>query len=198
MILWNNAAIEAARDNNYDSLVMVRALAAMHTALFDAWAYYDDIAQATPGGIVRRPESDRTRDNKREAVSYAAYQVLADLFPSSRAKLARLMTTIGYDPKSELQDSDKPVGIGTHTAARLLDYRHHDGANQLGDLHPGPYTHYTGYGTANTPDMIRDPDRWQPLKDDRNVKAKGGGDLPGSADWLRSSRSYRHRIPARR
>ena len=173
VILWNNAAIEAARDNNYSSLVMIRALAIMHTAMFDAWAHYDATARPTLvlGAVVRSPENERTADNKREAVSYAAYRVLGDLFPLSSAKLARLMMTLGYDPKFEVQDSEKPAGIGIRAAAEVLDYRHHDGANQLGDLHPGPYSDYTGYGTANTPDMIRDPDRWQPLKDDQNGKS---------------------------
>jgi hypothetical protein len=52
-----------------------------------------------------------------------------------------------------------------------LDYRHHDGANQLGDLHPGAYSDYTAYATANTPDVIRDPDRWQPLNADQDGKS---------------------------
>lgn len=171
VILWNNAAIEAARDNNYDSLVIVRALAMMHTAMFDAWAHYEASARPTLGTVVRSPENDRTADNKREAVSYAAYRVLADLFPLSSAKLARLMMTLGCDPKFELQESKKPAGIGIHAAAQLLEYRHHDGANQLGDQHPGPYSDYTGYGTANTPDIIRDPDHWQPLKEVQNGKS---------------------------
>lgn len=89
----------------------------MHTAMFDAWAHYEHTAQPTPGGILRRPESDRTRDNKREAVSYAAYRVLADLFPSSRAKLARLMMTTGYNPKFEFQN-DWPESLEPESCLR--------------------------------------------------------------------------------
>jgi hypothetical protein len=172
VILWNNAAIEVARDNSSGSLVMVRALAMMHTAMFDSWAEYDTTAQPTLGAILRRPESERTMENKQEAVSYAAYRVLTDLFPSSRAKLDRLMATLGYDPKSEFQNSENARAIGIRAATEVLDYRHHDGANQLGDLHPGAYSDYTGYATANTPDVIRDPDRWQPLSDDQNGQSK--------------------------
>jgi len=42
--------------------------------------------------------------------------------------------------------------------------RHHDGSNQLGDLHPGSYSDYTAYAPVNTPDHINDPNRWQPLR----------------------------------
>jgi hypothetical protein len=148
--------------------VMMRALAMMHTAMFDAWAEYDAAAQPTAGTVLRRPESERTREDKQEAVSHAACRVLADLFPSSTAKLDRLMTALGYDPKAELQDHENPAAIGIGAANGVLGYRHQDGANQLGDLHPGAYSDYTRYATVNTPDVIRDPDRWQPLNDDQN------------------------------
>jgi hypothetical protein len=45
----------------------------------------------------------------------------------------------------------------------VLDFRHHDGSNQLGDLHPGAYSDTTGYRAVNTPTTIVDPNRWQPL-----------------------------------
>jgi len=143
----------------------------MHTAMFDAWAEYDTAALPTLGAVLRRPESERTTENKQEAVSYAAYRMLADLFPSSTAKLDRVMKTLGYDPKSELQDNEKPAAIRIRAASGVLDYRHRDGANQLGDLNPGAYSDYTRYATANTPDVVRDPDRWQPLNDDQNGKS---------------------------
>ena len=45
----------------------------------------------------------------------------------------------------------------------MLGFRHHDGSNQLGDLHPGAYSDTTGYRAVNTPATIVDPNRWQPL-----------------------------------
>jgi hypothetical protein len=52
----------------------------------------------------------------------------------------------------------------------VLDYRHHDGANQLGDepdrTTPDPakrYADYTDYQPVNTWDKVNDPDQWQPL-----------------------------------
>jgi len=46
----------------------------------------------------------------------------------------------------------------------VIAFRHVDGANQLGDLHPGAYSDYTGYVPVNDPDHINDPNRWQPLR----------------------------------
>jgi hypothetical protein len=58
----------------------------------------------------------------------------------------------------------------------LLDDRHHDGSNQLGDLHAGAYTDYTNYRAVNTLDQIVDPNRWQPL---RFSNGAGGFVAPG-------------------
>jgi membrane-associated phospholipid phosphatase len=43
----------------------------------------------------------------------------------------------------------------------------HDGANQLGDepgTSAGPYSDYTGYAAVNTPDLVVDRARWQPMR----------------------------------
>ena len=173
VVTWNNMAIDEARSNNARGLLMVRELAIMHTAMFDAWTRYDAVALPTLGHPSRRPEAERTEANKREAISYAAFQVLTDLFPDDMLKLEREMTNLGYDPKKESSDQTTPLGIGLLAADTVLEYRRHDGANQLGDLHPGAYSDYTGYATANTPDLIRDPDHWQPLSNEGNDKSHG-------------------------
>jgi len=81
VLTWNKVAIEEARNNNARGLLMVRELAIMHTAMFDAWAQYDAVAIPTLGHPSRRLEAERTVANKREAISYAAFRVLNDLFP---------------------------------------------------------------------------------------------------------------------
>jgi hypothetical protein len=139
--------------------------------MFDAWAQYDTVAIPTLGHPARRPEAERTAANKREAISYAAFGVLSDLFPSDRLNLERQMAQLGYDPKKESRDPATPSGIGLLAADNIVRDRHHDGANQLGDLHPGAYSDYTGYATANDPDVIRDPNRWQPLIEAGNGKS---------------------------
>ena len=168
VILWNNAAMNAAQDNISGALVMVRALAIMHTAIFDAWAQYDPAAEPTLRTLSRRPAPERTIENKQEAISYAAYRALVDLFPSDIAKFDQLMNVLGYEPRSAQYHFSAPAVIGLYAASAVLEHRHHDGANQLGDLHPGAYSDYTGYASVNRQDEISDPDRWQPLHGDRN------------------------------
>jgi hypothetical protein len=167
VIRWNTAASEAARDSNAGTLIMVRALAIMHAAMFDAWSQYDSVAQPTRGSPRRRPANERTVGNKREAISYAARRTLVDLFPSDTAKFDQLMMALGYDPRLESQDPATPAGIGLRAASAVLEYRHHDGSNQLGDLHPGAYSDYTGYSPVRT-DATLDPDHWQPIREDQN------------------------------
>jgi len=51
--------------------------------MYDSWAAYDNRATGTQlGGALRRPPEERTIANKQEAVSYAAYSALGDLFPA--------------------------------------------------------------------------------------------------------------------
>lgn len=62
-----------------------------------------------------------------------------------------------------------PEGIGRVACAAVLEFRHHDGSNQLGNLAQGAYSDWTHYCSANQPgrsawsSAVTDPDRWQPL-----------------------------------
>jgi hypothetical protein len=100
------------------------------------------------------------------AVSYAAYRALVDVFPEQKARFGARMTELGLDPSSMTQDVTTPAGIGHVAAAALLAFRHEDGWNQHGTLSPTglPYSDYTGYIPVNSPDVIADPNRWQPLR----------------------------------
>jgi len=111
---------------------------------------------------VRRP--NERWPASREAASYGAYRALADLFPSRIADFDALMGALGYDPGNISTDVTTPAGIGNTAAAALLEYRHRDGSNQLGDLAPGAYGAWTGYAPVNSPDVLVDPSRWQPLR----------------------------------
>jgi hypothetical protein len=152
--------------------------------MYDAWAAYDRRADGTVlGGLLRRPARERTDENRKEAISFAAYRCLLNLFPGGEARLTAVMTALGYDPsETDLRLTD-PAGIGNLAAAAVLVVRRFDGSNQYGDLNepgdPGlgvPYSDYTGYVPRNTPmgfcmptmDLcppveVADPLHWQPL-----------------------------------
>jgi hypothetical protein len=165
VIQWNNAALQSIRYLHPGPTISARALAITHTCMYDAWAAYDSTANATVlGGRLRRPAAEHTEANKQKAMSFAAYRCLADLFPGEAPKYNALMIVLGLNPFDESSDPANPSGIGNLAAASVLDIRHHDGSNQLGDLHPGAYTDYTGYSPRNGPDEIADADHWQPLR----------------------------------
>jgi hypothetical protein len=167
VIDWSHATTNAIRTLAIKQPTVVsRALAIVHTCIFDAWAAYDSVAEGTQlGASLRRPEAQRTLENKKKAVSFAAYRALVDLFPTQASIANQLMASLGYDPNDVSMNPDTASGIGNLAATAVLGFRHHDGANQLGDINGGsPYSDYTGYTPVNTWDNVVDPSRWQPLR----------------------------------
>ena len=170
VVRWNQAALQGVRDSRLGPPMVARALAVVQTAAFDAWAAYDHRALGTRlGAALRRPAPERTLESKTIAISYAAYRTAVDLFPRSRTNVFDpLMESLGLDPSNKSTDISTPVGVGNVSAAALLEYRHSDGANQLGG-----YADYTGYKSPNDPMDIRlpfdpaavhDPNAWQQLR----------------------------------
>jgi hypothetical protein len=89
-----------------------------------------------------------------------------DLYPLQKTRFDARMAALGLDPSSTTQDVTTPAGIGNVAAAVLLAYRHDDGSNQHGTLGSTglPYSDYTSYIPVNSPDIIADANRWQPLR----------------------------------
>lgn len=170
-IRWSSAALQGVRDAKLGAPVVARALAIVHTCMYDAWAAYDDRAVGTQlGGALRRPVSERTLANKERAISYAAYRALVDVLPvDTNSVYIPLMKQLGYDHNDNSTDIETPTGIGNVACAAVLEFRHHDKSNQLGDLAQGPYSDWTGYRSLNTPSPVpiraapSDPNHWQPL-----------------------------------
>jgi len=179
VLQWNAAVLQGVRDSRLGPPMVARALAIVHTCMYDAWAAYDRVAVGTRfGGGLRRPPGERTLNNQVEAISHAAYRAALDLVPGSRvAVFDPLMARLGYDPVEESTDLDSPGGVGNVACGEVLTFRHRDGANQLGDGPGGtpgiPYSDYTGYRPVNDPmdltnpfdpSTVHDPSRWQPLR----------------------------------
>ena len=86
VLRWDEEALTAVRATKPPPTVVARALAIVHTAVYDAWAAYDPKALGTRlGGSLRRPSAEWTANYKSKAISYAAYRVLLDLFPPAQA-----------------------------------------------------------------------------------------------------------------
>jgi PAP2 superfamily len=168
---WNSASLQGIRGSKLGAPVVARALAIVHTCMYDAWAAYDERAVGTQlSGALRRPLSERTEANKEQAISYAAYRALVDVLPAdTNSAYIPLMKQLGYDPNDNSTDIETPTGIGNVACAAVLEFRHHDKSNQLGDLAQGPYSDWTGYVPANNSSPVparavpADPNHWQPL-----------------------------------
>ena len=47
VVQWNNVALQAIRDTHPGPPMAARALAILHTCLYDAWVAYDPVAIGT-------------------------------------------------------------------------------------------------------------------------------------------------------
>ena len=187
---WNDVAIQAVRDTGFAPTKTARALAILNTCMYDAWATYDSQAKRTQLNISRITNSSNVGQSQTEAVSYAAYECLVDLFPDKD-----LTTYVDQSQDRDFYPSLKaialaaisndystPAGVGHAAASAVLSYRSDDGSNQHGDVFKQcgdikqvttPYSDYTCYTPQNAPLTVNtiskfgtdfNPDHWQPLK----------------------------------
>jgi hypothetical protein len=161
VLVWNEETLESIRKLPPAPTVAARALAMVHTAIYDAWAAYDPLAvdtrlrlSITPA--LRQPTAERTQANKDKAVSFAAYTALMDLFPARQSVFTTEMTSL-YGPEFAA-DTTAPATVGLTAAQAVLDYRHSDGSNQANG-----HADTSGYVPVNSWDQVREADHWQPL-----------------------------------
>lgn len=191
---WNDAALDAVRATRLGPPMVARSLAVVHTAMYDAWAAYDDVAlSATVATVSRRPFQERSATNRTKAMSYAAHAALLDQFPTQKAAFDTRLSALGFGPSEAAADPATAEGVGRSVARALLQYCHGDGANQLGNLMPSgvAYADYSNYTPVNPPLVVDQPTalsdipapgRWQPL---RYLDAGGTPQTPGylAATW---------------
>jgi len=147
---WNQALLDAVKASRSSDVVTARALGTMNTAVYDAWAVHDTVA--TPVRLdakLRRPAAGEA--DKQTAISFAAYRVLVDLFPSQREVFRLRMVELKLDPDNASENAATAAGIGNLSARATLTAAHADGANQLGDKRPGAYSDYTNWQPINAP-----------------------------------------------
>jgi len=108
VIQWNNAALQGVRDSKIGPPMVARALAIVHTCIYDAWSAYDHKAVGTQlGSSLRQHPSKRKRANQNKAISFAAYRAAVDLFPVDKAAV--------FDPlMAKLDWIVVPVAVGSN------------------------------------------------------------------------------------
>jgi hypothetical protein len=156
---WNEQLLAVIRSNPKGTgpTVTARALGVAQTAVYDAWAAYDPVAKGTRlGGSLRQPDAEQTLENKNKAISYAAYKILNDLFPDAvfhrKVYFDAQMAQLGYP--TDGSDTSTAAAVGSTAAQAVIDFRHGDGSNQLGDDPAGtpgvPYSDTTGYSRSTS------------------------------------------------
>lgn len=165
-VQWDHAVQQAVINTALGPTIASRAYSILHTAMYDAWAAYENIPVSTRlGDELQRPESENTQANKIQAMSYAAYRVLVDLFPTEEAIFNELMAELGLDQNNTTTDTTTPAGIGNVSAAALLELRHNDGSNQLGEdpnSNGTAYSDISGYEPVNNPSNPEFIELWTP------------------------------------
>ncbi|MCB9035148.1 MAG: hypothetical protein H6557_00850 [Lewinellaceae bacterium] len=189
---WNEALLEAIRNDFARPTVHARNLFHTSIAMYDAWAAYDDEAEpfflgkelggfTCPfNGISAPPDVQAARE---EAISYAAYRLLRHRFQNSpgadetRAGINNLFIQLGYDTAFTSKDyaTGSPAALGNYIADNLINFGLQDGANEQN----GYANQY--YIPANPPlapvapgnPNLLNPNRWQPLTLDVFIDQSG-------------------------
>ena len=176
VLSWNEAALDAVRATKLGPPMVARSLAVVHTAMYDAWAAYDDVAlSATRGTVARRPLQERSAGNRAKAMSFAAHAALLDQFPTQKPAFDARLAALGFTQSQSPADPAGAESVGRSAARAVLQYCHADGANQLGNATPGgvAYADYTNYVPRNPPLVVGqptalsdtpEPGHWQPLR----------------------------------
>jgi len=196
--LWNEALLDAIRNDYARPTVHARNLFHAAIAMYDAWAAFDDTAAPyllgrTVGGFACPfsevdPPAD-VRAAREEAISYATYRIIRERFrvsPGARKTLARinaLLAAQGHDRSFTSADyaAGSAAALGNHIAGCLLEFGLQDGANEW-DSYENRY-----YRPVNPPlnllepgnPALVDPNRWQPLTLEVYID-QAGNEFPGS------------------
>ena len=117
VLSWNEAALDAVRATKLGPPMVARSLAVVHTAMYDAWAAYDDVAlSSTRGTVARRPLQERSAANRAKAMSFAAHAALLDQFPTQKAAFDARLGALGFAPSQMAAEPSTAEGVGRSAA----------------------------------------------------------------------------------
>ncbi|MEO0728155.1 MAG: MopE-related protein [Bacteroidota bacterium] len=195
---WNEALLEAIRNDFARPTVHARNLFHTSVAMYDAWAVYDEEAETfflgkdvggyeCPFTTVAAP--DDIEEAREEAISYAAYRLLVHRFQNSPGafltinRLNVLFNNLGYDASFTSVDYETgpPAALGNYIAQELIAFGRQDGSNEEFDYanqYYEPVNEPLIVELPGNPD-ITDFNRWQPLTLELFID-QGGNPIPGA------------------
>ncbi len=171
---WDEQILSAIRIDKPHPPVHARNLFSLSVCMYDAWAAYTN----GPVGYVFRQKATAAdiASARREAISYAAYQILKERFALSVSAAVTLpaldahLASLGYDPSNQTRDLTKPAGVGNSVYDAVSAWFINDGSYQTNgykDLLPSkggysPINDYLNTGYSGT--TVVDINHWQPLE----------------------------------
>ena len=174
---WNEEILGAIRFDRPNPPVHARNLFHLAVAMYDCWAAYD----TTAVGCLyhERATAADVEAARREAISYAAYNVLRSRYSTSLnaattlAAFDALMASLGYDKNFVSSVGSSPAALGNRIALAIrVTWGLEDGSNQIngytdvdGYVNPQPVLNVlssTGQILGGIP-AGTNPNRWQPL-----------------------------------
>ncbi|MFY0628044.1 MAG: T9SS type A sorting domain-containing protein [Reichenbachiella sp.] len=195
---WNEVMLEAIRKDFARPTVHARNLFHTSTAMYEAWAAYDEVAEPYILGKTLNgqftvfngiPVPNDIEAARAEALSYAAYRVLSFRFinspgqPDTQVRFDQLMSDLGYDRnfRSISYEDGNPAALGNYIGQVIIEYGATDHSNELDDYSNIFYEPVNEAMTPTDPGNpnLTDPNRWQPLAFDSFVD-QSGNPVPGS------------------
>jgi len=206
--LWNEALLEAIRNDYARPTVHARNLFHTSVALYDAWAMYDEKARPyLVGNIIDGFKSDLEKfvplgavvESQEKAMSFAAYRLLTHRFrnsPNNKQTLAlfnSIMDQLGYDINETATNyiSGKAAALGNYIADTLISFGNVDSSREATGYDNAFYSPVNTSLILSTSDAnieIENPNRWQPLTFNTFIDQSGNlisGDTPSflSPEW---------------
>jgi len=180
--LWNEAVLDAIRNDFARPTVHARNLFHTSAAMYDAWAAYSASEPWLLGNDVGGyscaldsfPSPADTHLAREEAISFAAYRLIEHRFATSPGNTDimdaadALMSQLGFDVSFSSVDylQGSPAALGNHIANCYIEFGFQDGSNEANQF---ANTAYTSVNPAIEPELpgnpdIVDLDRWQPIR----------------------------------
>lgn len=180
---WNDALLEAIRDDFARPTVHARNLFHVSAAMYDAWAAFSAGAEPYLLGKTLRgfvcnldsfPSPTDLHPAREQAISHAAFRLIAHRFAASPGAsvtanaTSTLMQNLGYDVSnaSVTYQGGSAAALGNYIAQCYIDYGLQDGSNEANDY---ANTAYVPANPTLEPELpgnpnIVDLDRWQPIR----------------------------------
>jgi len=179
---WNDALLDAIRNDFARPTVHARNLFHISAAMYDAWAVYDDTASSyllgnQIGGytcdLAAFTAPDDVHPAREEAISHAVYRLISHRFANSPGtveimdSINALMLSLGFDTAiaSTAYTGGSAAAMGNYIANCYIQLGLLDGANEANDY---ANVSYLPVNPAVEPELpgnpnIVDLDRWQPI-----------------------------------